>query len=122
MCPLFHFINENTVSFYVGTETVECRPNTVHFTRSACSRKLVPLLVKRKADELCFQVASVKQWNSLPHDFTLINSISVFKDEVLIYYRQVPIRLSYIDYINVRPINVFYLFLTIFLVIYFYCL
>ena len=97
---LFHYINENTASFYFGTETVECRPNTVHSTRSACSRKLVPLLVKRKADELCFQVASVRQWNSLPHDFTLINSFGVFKYKVLIYYRQAPIRLSYIDYIT----------------------
>ena len=61
VCRLFHFINENTASFYDGTETNECRPNTVHSTRSACSRKLVPLLVKRKADELCFQVANVRQ-------------------------------------------------------------
>ena len=121
LCRLLHFINENTASFYVGTETVECRPNTVHSTRSACSRKLVPLLVKRMTDELYFQVASVRQWNSLPHDFTLINSFSVFKDKVLIYYRQAPIRLSYIDYINVWPIHVFYLFLIIFLVNLFYC-
>ena len=53
-CQRFYFINENTASFYVGTETVERMPNTVHSTRSACSRKLVPLLVKRKADELFF--------------------------------------------------------------------
>ena len=85
VCRLFHFINENTVSFCVVTETVECRPNTVHSTRSACSRKLVPLLIKCKADELCFQVASVRQWNFLPHDFTLINSFCVFKDKVLSY-------------------------------------
>ena len=88
VCRLLHFTEENTASFYVGTETVECRPNTVHSTRSACSRKLEPLLVKRKADELCFQVASVRQWNSLPHDFILINSCGVFKDKVLTYLLQ----------------------------------
>ena len=85
---LFHFINENTASFYVGTETVECRPNTVHSTWSACSQKLAPLLVKRKADELSFKVASVRQWNSLPYDFILINSFCVSDDKVLTYLLQ----------------------------------
>ena len=122
VCRLFHFINKNTASSYVGTETVEYRPNTVHSTRSARSRKLVLLLVKRKADELCFQVASIRQWNSLPHDFTLINFLVFLKIKfLLIYYRQAPIRLLCIDYINARNIHAFYLFLTIFLVILCYC-
>ena len=56
------------------------RESAIYITRNATSSKIQQLKHDRSADAYCFQVAGIKDWNSLPFQ---IASQTNFKTKVI---------------------------------------
>ena len=83
VCCMFNFVHNDALSFYINTFlNSDC---AVYSTRSVSSFKVQPIVRSRKADELCFQISAVSDWNSLPYNITMLTNFNEFKIKVIAF-------------------------------------
>ena len=55
---IFHIVLDNSINFYLNTALAS--KNATHCARNITHYKIVPIKIKRAADEHCFQVAAIR--------------------------------------------------------------
>ena len=69
MCHIFsNFVQSDSLSFYI--HAILSGLNAMHETKSMTSLKIKPIKRSRVANECCFQIDAIINWNSLPYDIT----------------------------------------------------
>ena len=82
---MFNIVNIDMLHNYTG---VEFLPNSMRNIRNIDGRKICTIKQDRKFDELYFQFAGIKGWNSLPNNITQLKTKQSFSSNVLKFVSQ----------------------------------
>ena len=82
---MFNIVNIDMLHYYTGAEFL---PNSIRNTRNTDSRKIRSIKNDRKSDELSFQFAGIRDWNSLPNNITQLKTKQSFSNNILKFLSQ----------------------------------
>ena len=78
---IFNFIIDHILPYHTNAQLPS--DTDVYSTRGANSSKVKCFSHTRKEDELCFQFAAIRDWNSLPNSINSIKCKATFDKHVL---------------------------------------
>jgi Reverse transcriptase (RNA-dependent DNA polymerase) len=78
---MFNIVHDRSNCLLFNLNTNSANENSIYVTRNSANRKIVPIKLNRTADEHCFQVAAIRDWNSLPHEITSLTNFNIFKSK-----------------------------------------